>query len=309
MANTMAAALAVVYDDPQFEVAVGLAVEAPAHRQVDAEIREAFILFNYDEHIARIVQMLDARWRDDRGYVEEGVQEALLELLEKRRYLFGMPPESWMGLLYKAANQWIIKLRRHIDRVDSIEGLSEMAGDAALQGARPVLPPALPDVDEDAKYTPPPAPGDKWERLQMIGAGQRFRDHFGRPPTADECAKSARRMALGLPPWSSINREFGTFSSYLLECGMTPPYMGRPRGEWDDAVKTAKTVLGWRWRNGYWPGRSEIERTANGLPGRRACEKLFGGVMAHEIQQGVESILTPEVVNGRRDAMPMPMAA
>jgi DNA-directed RNA polymerase specialized sigma24 family protein len=289
MADTFAAAFAEIAG-PEFDLATGFDVQRPERTPTPADVAEAFIRFNYDEHIARVTSMIVARWRDDRGHAEEAVQEALAELYERRLYLFHMPPESWMGLLYKAALHWCIKLRKHVDQVDSIEGLAEMAGDAALAGARPVLPAALENVDEDAKYTPPPGPGERWERLQMIGAAQRFRDHFGRPPTADEHS-GKRRKALGLPPSSAVDREFGSYASYLLEAGMTPRYMGRPRGQWDDPVKAARTVLAWRRRNGYWPARPEIERTANGLPGKNACEKLFGGVKAHEIQQGVESIL------------------
>jgi DNA-directed RNA polymerase specialized sigma24 family protein len=290
MADTFTAAFAEI-EGPEFDLAVGYDIEAPAHPAPDDEIAATLVAFDYPRHIARIRYMLGVRYmgRGMHDDIEEAVQEALLEVYEGRRYLFTMPPESWMGLLYKASCHWIIKLGRR-ERVDSIDGLAEMAGDAALTGAKPVLPAALPNVDEDAKYTPPPKGGYrvKWERLQMLGAAQRFRDQHGRPPRVEECGKGKGH---GLPPSSQIYREFGDFNAFLLEAGMVPYYTARKK-KWGP-VDSAESVLSFRRREGYWPGRADIDRTANDLPPKGACNRYFGGIRADEVQAGVEAILGP----------------
>lgn len=288
MARTMVAALKAA-SGKEFDVAVGFDVVRPEPASVPDDIKQAFQRFDYRGHLRRVTRMLADRFRGDRHLAEEAVQAALLELFERSPELFARRPETWMGLLYKAALHQRAKIVKRVTAIDSIEGLARMAGDAPFEGAQPVVAPALEGVDEDARYTPPPAPGARWERLQMIGAAQRYRDHFGRPPTADECSRTSVRVPLGLPPNSSIEREFGSFSAYLLESGMVPRTLGMSK-PWK-AVPAAQACLSFRHRNGYWPGRSEIERSANGLPGKAACERFFGGCSSSEIQAGSEVIL------------------
>lgn len=288
----MEAALAAV-SGAEFDVAVGLDVARPLPTPVPDDVRQAFQDFDYLGHIRRVTRMLTGRFRGDRDLAEEAVAAALLELFERRRELFGRRPETWMGLLYKAALHEKAKIVKRVSSIDSIDGLAMMAGDAPFQGARPVLAPALEGVNEDARYTPPPTSGERWGRLQMIGAAQRHRDHFGRPPTAEECSRTAIREPLGLPPGSSIDREFGSFSAFLLEAGMVPRTLGTSKA-WK-AIPAAKACRSFKNRNGYWPGRSEIERSANGLPGKAACERFFGGCTSAEIQIGSEVILAAEI--------------
>lgn len=292
MASTMAAALEAA-SGAEFDVAVGLEMVQPPPGSVPDDVDQAFQRFDYRGHIRRVTRMLTGRFRGDRDLAEEAVQAALLELYESRQELFSRRPETWMGLLYKAALHQKAKIVKRITAVDSIEGLATAAGDAPFKGARPVIAPALEGVDEDARYTPPPAPGERWGRLQMTGAAQRYRDQFGRPPTADECSRTALRVPLGLPPASSIEREFGSFSAYLLEAGMVPRTLGVSKA-WK-AVPAAKACLYFKRRNGHWPGRPEIERSANGLPGRAACERFFGGCTSAEVQIGSEMILAAKL--------------
>lgn len=150
-------------------------------------------------------------------------------------------------------------------------------------------------MDEDARYLAPPGPGERWERLQMLGAAQRFRDANGRPPTSEEC--KSRWRELGLPPGARVIREFASFNDFLLEAGMTPRFTSRRR-RWD-AVEACRDCVSWRWRHGYWPGRPEIEDPNSGWPGVQTCERFFGGCRSIDVQLGVEDILTPEELLGR----------
>jgi hypothetical protein len=232
--------------------------------------------------------MLAARWDYDTAH--DALSSALVELFERRRSLFSQEPESWMGLLYKVAcNHRNGVLRQAVSHVESFDGLMATAGDMMDMQARPCVPLAFENVDEDARYLPPPADDRGWERMQMVGAAQRFRDRFGRPPTCEEC-RAGRRKAYGLPPLGAIYKEFDSFDTYLLEAGMTPRALGARKKRWKP-IPAARVCFAWRTRNGYWPGPSEIRRTSNGLPGRGACERFFGGCQSWEIQQGVEAIL------------------
>lgn len=287
MAQTIAAAFADIAGD-EFDARIGLAGSVFEHQPVDETIAEAWRRFDYSGHIERVTRMLAARWDYDTAH--DAVSSALVELLERRQYLFSQEPESWMGLLFKAAcNHRNGVLQRKVAHVESFEGLVDAAGDMMDMQARPCAPPTFESVDEDAKYLPPPTDDRNWERMQMVGAAQRFRDHFGRPPTCEEC-KPSWRKAYGLPPQKAIYKEFGSFDAYLLEAGMTPRTLGVRKEPWKP-IPAARVCLAWKTRNGYWPGPAEIRRTANGLPNRGACERFFGGYQPWEIQQGVEAIL------------------
>jgi hypothetical protein len=124
---------------------------------------------------------------------------------------------------------------------------------------------------------------------------QRFRNVRGRPPTIEECRRHWREF--GLPPAAQISREFESFNDFLLEAGMTPRFMARRRIR--NAAEAAKACVSWRWRHGCWPDRSDIERTGNGLPGKKTCERYFGGCRSIDIQLGVEVILSPEEIAGQ----------
>lgn len=297
MARTFAAA----FDDvagSEFDARVGLSGPSFEHRPVDATMAAAWRRFDYRRNIERVTRMLAARWDYDTAH--DAVYSALVELLERRRYLFSQEPKSWMGLVYKAAcNHRNGVLQRTVAHVESFEGLVAAAGDMMDKQARACVPLTFENVDEDAKYLPPPVDDRNWERMQMVGAAQRFRDHFGRPPTCEEC-KSSRRKAFGLPPQKAIYKEFGSFDVYLLEAGMTPRALGVRKKAWKP-IPAARACLAWKTREGYWPGPAEIRRTANGLPNRSACERFFGGYQPWEIQQGVEAILAA-IEHGRRAA-------
>jgi predicted RNase H-like HicB family nuclease len=263
MAQTLAAAFADIAGK-ELDARVGLAGPVFERRPVDEEIAAAWNRSDYAGHIKRVTRMLAARWDYDTAH--DAVSSALVELLERRRSLFRQEPESWMGLLYKVAcDHRNGVFRQAVSHVESFDGLMAAAGDMMDMQARPCVPPTFENVDEDARYLPPPVDDRGWERLQMVGAAQRFRDRFGRPPTCEEC-RAGRRKAYGLPPLGAIYKEFDSFDTYLLEAGMTPRALGIRKERWKP-IPAARACFAWRTRNGCWPGPAEIRRT----PARPRC--------------------------------------
>ena len=80
--------------------------------------------------------------------------------------------------------------------------MAERAGEAPFYGARPCIPLSL-ENSEQGKYVPLAREGKEWSREQIIGALQRFRDHYGRPPRARDC-----RALHELPSPATIHRHF-----------------------------------------------------------------------------------------------------
>jgi hypothetical protein len=300
----MAGSFALAFEDAhevhgeEYERAVGLLIDFPAAKPTDPEIDRAFAEFNYAEELARVRRELahSVKYRFDPGFAEDAVGDALVYLFEKHPECFVQPPKTWMGLLYKTATWRLVNTRRDNDRFDSMETMIE-GNSEALSRARPARTASIEGVNEDAKYIPPPAPRYRphWERMQMIGAAQRFRDEHGRPPTAEECRRHHRE--LGLPPVGQIDREFESFNEFILESGMVPIFTTRTI-KWKPLL-AARECASFRRRHSYWPGPPEIRRTSNGLPPRGACERFFGGYRAIDIQRGVEAILTPDEILGK----------
>jgi DNA-directed RNA polymerase specialized sigma24 family protein len=296
MAGSMVLALRQVQEHPDFDRRFRLAVDPPARAPTDPDVTLAFRRHDYRAGFEGITIGLMRSWRCDRGWIEEAVQDALAHLFETKRELFTQHPDSWMKLLYRVAHQQLIKNRRNEHRTGSIDGMWWEDGDEAFKGARPAVAATVEGVDEEAKYLPPPHPGEEWERMQMVGAAQRFRDRNGRPPTQEECKRHWRELSL--PPATAIAREFESYNDYLLEAGMTPRFTARTR-KWS-AFETAWECASFKRRHGYWPGRAEIDDTSNCLPPRGACDRFLGGRRSIDVQLGVELILTPDEIRGRR---------
>lgn len=305
MAGSMALALSQVEDHPEFDRRFRLAVDRIEHAPVDPDVAIAFATHDYRAGFEGITIGLVRSWKCERGWVEEAVQDALMHLYETKRELFTQHPDSWMKLLYRVAHHQLIKNRRHEHKTQSYDGMWWEHGDDAFARAKPAVAPSVEGVDEDAKYLPMPGPGESWERMQMIGAAQRFRDIHGRPPTQEEHV-GKRGRENGLAPATAIEREFDSYNDYLLEAGMTPRFTARTR-KWS-AYDTAWECASFRRRNNYWPGRAEIDDTSNGLPPKGACNRYLGGVRSIDIQRGVELILTPDEIRGHRCPPPTILA-
>jgi hypothetical protein len=208
MAQTFAAAISAV-EGPKFDAAVGYTVQQPSPAPVDDEIAAAFAGLDFGPFL-KIARRLSWRYRCHSADAEDAVQDALLDLLVKRPDLFREEPESWMGLLSETARYRLIGIKSGQGQVASIEALAEFAGDAPFGTAQPCIA-ASHDGDIEAKYVLPPSDGEEWNPSQIIGAFQRFRDYFGRPPKSSECKPS---MDYRAPPSSiSISQDLLTRSS------------------------------------------------------------------------------------------------
>jgi hypothetical protein len=294
MAGSMALAIAAA-SSPEFDRATGFIVDPPESAPVDPATAANFARHDFKAAFDRVKFGLLKKWRCDPTMCEDALQNALANLLETEPEVLTMPPDEWMGLLFVAAGWQLGMSLRERPRLTSIDSLQEK-GDGPFTEARPAVPASIEGMDEDAWLVPPPSGAEGWERLQMVGAAQRFRNVNARPPTYDECKKRWRE--LGLPPASQVTKEFGSFNAFLLEAGMMPRYVAsrRPR----ELVEAAKACASWRWRQGHWPGRKEIEDPRNGLPSAQTCERHFGGLHESDVQIGVETVLTADELACRR---------
>jgi DNA-directed RNA polymerase specialized sigma24 family protein len=282
MAGSFAEAIAKV-EGPEFDAIVGYAVPPPKATPTEKAVKVAFEGLDY-EPFRKIARMLSFRYRCHETHAEEAVQDELVALYVKRPDLFREDPRNWLGLLYEVARFRLIEILGRLERTASIEGLTELAGDAPFDGARPCVPPSL-DADEEAKYGPMPSEGEDWSRTQIIGALQRFRDYYGRPPRVKEC-----KAVHGLPSPVTIYRHFGDFPSAILATGMVPETLGLRRKQWSP-IEAARTCLSFRRRNGYWPNWADVKRNPGELPSTTVMIKYFGGTRSVDVQLGAEAIL------------------
>ena len=292
MARTVADALATVAG-PELDAAIGLNWEPPPTAPVDEEIEAAFAGFDFVpvERVARQLASHCGRSLDD---AEEAVQDAFLKLFVMRRDLFRRPPESWLGLVYETARFRLLSLtrRRHLI---SIEALREQGAEALVEEGRPCLA-LVPAGDETARNQATPKDGEEWTPSRIIGAFQRFRDYFGRPPKSKEC-----KALHGLPSTTTVYKHFESFAAAVLAAGMTPETPMRRRGAWQP-LESAEACESFRRRNGRWPDASDVRRWPGNLPSTTAMIKYFGGTRAGEVQRGAEAILAAAAQHASKTA-------
>ncbi len=200
MAGSMALALAEA-SGPEFDRAVGFTIDRPEPAPVDPAIEANFARHDFNVAFRRVKFGLAKQWRCDITICDEAIQNAITHLFETDRDLFTKPPDEWMTLLFVVAGRTLGRSLKRKGRVSSIDGLWKENGEGALTGARPAVPASIEGMDEDARLAPSPEMGGRWERLEMLGAAQRFRDANGRPPTKEECRTGWRRLefAAGAP--------------------------------------------------------------------------------------------------------------
>jgi DNA-directed RNA polymerase specialized sigma24 family protein len=283
MASSLAAAFAEV-DGPRLDLIRGYLIPPRKHAPTDEGLRIAFSGFDYNHHVGGIVRTLARRLRRHEADAEDAAQDAFLELLCKYPERLREDPARCLGWVYSVAYHRLVKANTRGKRAESIERLTEVAGDALLATARPCVPPA-PEVDEESKYAPAPRRGEEWTQTQITGAFQRFRDFHGRPPKLAEC-----KLLHGLPSPATIYRHFDGFAAAILAAGMVPETLGRRRKAWAP-IEAARTCEVFRKRHGRWPDRGDAECRSGELPGPAVMVRYFGGTRSGEVQQGAEAIL------------------
>jgi hypothetical protein len=291
MARTAAAAFAAVAG-PELDAAAGLTWQPPPAAPVDDEIEAAFAGFGF-EPFERIAGQLASRFGRPLDDAEEAVQDALLKLFVTRRDDFRRPPEGWLGMVYETARFRLLALARRRHLV-SIEALREQGAEALIAEARPCLA-LVPDGGEAARDQAIPKQGEQWTPSRIIGAFQRFRDYFGRPPKSHEC-----KALHGLPSTTTVHRHFGSFAAAVLAAGMMPEAPQR-REPWGP-LEAAEACRSFRRRNGRWPDAADVRRWPGDLPSAGAMTKYFGGTRAGEVQRGAEAILAAAAERASRAA-------
>lgn len=281
MARTIRAAIEAVAG-PEFDAAVGFVI---ARRRVvftDPEIAAAFSGLDPGE-LRRIALGLAARQRCHPTEADDAVQDGLLELWSKRPELFRESASSWLGLLHEVARRRLQEIRP-ADPALSSEALFEDSGDAAFSKAEPCLSESY-AADEEGRHIPPPAPGKAWDREQVLGAIQRFRDYHGRPPKAVDF-----KAINALPSLSALYRHFDNTANALLAAGMVPESGILRRRHWPP-IDAARECRAFRRRNARWPSWRDVKRRPGELPSTSVMIRYFGGTRSIDVQMGSEAIL------------------
>ncbi|MBK5233188.1 MAG: hypothetical protein JJE13_09440 [Thermoleophilia bacterium] len=282
MASTFAEAIAKI-DGPEFDARVGYSVSRPEPSPVDGEISAAFADFDH-KTLRRVALRIARQQRCDLADAEDAIQDTLVSFLTKRPRLLKEKPGSWMGLFIATARYGVNDVRATRGRTASLEALAERAGDVPFEGARPCVSPSH-DGEPDAKFLWPPRIGEQWNRTQIIGAIQRFRDDFGRPPKSDECRALNR-----LPSISTVYRYFDRFADAILAAGMVSETSTGQRRSWSP-LEAAKACRAFRERNGFWPSWADVKRRPGALPSTSVMIRCFGGTRSIDVQLGTDAIL------------------
>lgn len=282
MASTLAVAIAEV-EGPRFDEVVGYTVKRPEPAPVDEAITAAFTGVD-PEFFGRLVRQLVSQCGGQPADAEEAMQNANLELLVKRPDLFREEPARWTGLLYETARYRLLDIKGRQGQIASIEALTEIAGDAPFEKANPCIPLSH-DGGSESRYVPAPQDGEEWSQSRIIGALQRFRDYYGRPPKSADCKKIN-----GLPSTTTICRHFESFVDAVLAAGMVPEASLRKRRVWRP-LEAAEVCCAFRWRNSRWPSWADARRCPGELPGYSVMIRCFGGARSHDVQRGAEAIL------------------
>ncbi len=291
MAQTFAAAFADAAGD-DLDVAAGFVKARPEHAPVPSRIAAAWCHFDWRE-ISRLIEQIASIGNSSHHLAEEAVADSLAILYERRQDVFEEDPKAMLGLLNSYARKRLLKLRerqRGGGLVLSLDVLFETEGteDHPLDTATAAVAYTRAGVDEDARFTPPPGPGEAWERLHAIGAAQRFRDRTGRAPGAKDLTPEN-----GMPSLNVVQRLFGSITELLLESGVPLEHTPKTRNRWT-ARDSAEECYRFRRREGYWPSESDAKALPAGtLPPTRAMERYFGGTTAIAVQLGSEAILGP----------------
>lgn len=280
MAATMAGAIEAA-EGPVFDAIVGYTVPAPQAAPTDPDIVTAFARLDPKE-LRRLSLTLSGRERRHPTEADDAVQDAFLELWAKEREILLSSPGAFLGHLYERARRRLQEVGRREGAL-SAEALREERDDAFLEGARPCVPESH-SAEEQCRYVAAPAPGRSWNREQIIGTIQRFRDYHGRPPKAVEF-----RAINGLPSLATLYRHFNSLADALLVAGMTPDSPTRRR-LWTP-LAAARACRAFKRRNGRWPYWRDVKRRPGELPSTTVMIRYFGGTRAVDIQLGAEAIL------------------
>lgn len=213
---------------------------------------------------------------------EEAVSQELLLLIERRRDVFLLDTDRWLGLLFVRGRYRLLK-NHAAPPLASTNAIEEALGDTALAGAV-ICVSESPQAELDAISILLPSRGETWSRSQVISALQRFYRYFSRAPRARDC-----RTVNRLPSVATIRRHFGGLEAALLAAGIFPAEHGRRRRPWRN-VEVARTCRSFYRRFGYWPNASDRQRAPE-LPCRSVWIKTFGSTYGGEIREVAEAIL------------------
>jgi hypothetical protein len=280
MASTMEAALHAVAGT-RLDFIVGYSIVPPSARPTEPAVAAAFADFDGRE-LRRLARQLASRQHCHVTEADDAVQDAVMEIWRTRPDLLRQPAEGWLGLLYEVA-------RRNLGAIGAVSSpLSVEAelekGDRHLADARPCSAESH-RAEEECRYTAAPRVGEAWNREQLLGAIQRFRDYYGRAPKVTEF-----RAIHALPSTSVLYRHFESLADALLCAGLVPDAPVNGRRKWPPLV-VARECRSFRRRNLRWPGWHDVKRRRGDLPSTSVMIRCFGGTREIDVQLGAEAIL------------------
>jgi Homing endonuclease associated repeat len=213
---------------------------------------------------------------------EEAIGHEVVLLIERRREVFLLENDRWLGLLFVRSRYRLMK-SHSAPPLFSTDAIKEALGEGALGDAELCVS-ETPQAEQDAIGVRLPSPGEEWTRSQVLSALQRFHRYHGRGPRAGEC-----RVANRLPSMTTIRRHFGGLEKALIAAGIPLAEPGRRRHR-ITAVEAARVCRSFYWRHSYWPDASDKRRDPS-LPGRSAMLRCFGSTRGGEIRDVAEAIL------------------
>lgn len=213
MAATFALALAQV---PERELAAVAYASKPINRAPEDRELGAFFARLDPDWQARLAGRLIRRSGFTRESAEEALSQELLFLIERRRDVFLLETDRWLGLLFVRGRYRLLK-NHSAPPLASTNAIEEALGDAALAQAD-ICVSESPQAEVDAISVPLPNPGETWSRSQVISALQRFHRYYGRPPRAREC-----RIVNRLPSPATIRRHFPALRQLSWRPGSSQP--------------------------------------------------------------------------------------
>lgn len=262
----------------QFDHAVGLLVPLPRPKPTPSHIRAAFETVR-QEDIDRLVSWLVRRCGGSEADARDASQDTFTTLLHRRPDIFHLSKEKWWKVVRRDARFRLRGIKEAQRGTVVVDSQIEFSADSAIDAdgsALPVSPAAC-----DYTWVEPPPPGVEWERVQILGALQRYARHHGKPPREVDC-----RPLHQLPRPAEIKACFGTFGAAMKEAGM-------PGHSWARVpdLRAAQQCKSFYSRHNRWPDTSDFRHGRGQLPSPGVAKRIFGSTRSGVVREVAEAIL------------------
>ena len=173
----------------------------------------------------------------------------------------------------------LLEIREGQRETVMFDSQDEPSAESAIHSVSSVLP--VSPAACDYTWVEPPSAGTDSNRIQILGALQRYARHYGRPPCEADCRPLHR-----LPSTAIVRAVFGTFGAAMTEAGM-------PGHDWARVsdLQAARQCLSFRRRHNRWPDSSDFRRGHEDLPSPKVAKRVFGSTRSGMVGVVAEAIL------------------